>query len=96
MKEKKKYQVEQPLKRINWNKIQTQRLKEGSFWVKANDEKFASDDIFQILIDNFSTKPSKTSSKSADEGKLFKKKGPAKELKYLDEKQAQNICKQLF
>ena len=41
---------------INWNKIQTQRLKENSFWVKANEEKYAHDDICQILIDNFSTK----------------------------------------
>lgn len=61
MKEKKKYKVDQPLKRINWNKIQATRLKENSFWVNANDEKFASDDVFQILIDNFSTKPAKSS-----------------------------------
>ncbi len=60
MKEKKTYQVGQPLKRINWSKIQARQLKENSFWVKANDEKFASEDIFQILIDNFSTKPANT------------------------------------
>ena len=61
MKEKKKYKTDQPLKKINWNKIQTTRLKENSFWVKANEEKFATDDVFKILIDNFSTKPNKTS-----------------------------------
>ena len=61
MKEKKKFNVDQPLKRINWNKVQTQRLKENSFWVNANEEKYASDDILQILLENFSTKPSKTS-----------------------------------
>lgn len=61
MKEKKKFNVDQPLKRINWNKVQTQRLKENSFWVNANEEKYATDDILQILLENFSTKPSKTS-----------------------------------
>jgi hypothetical protein len=59
MKEKKKYKVDQPLKRINWSKVQTQRLKENSFWVKANEEKFATDDLCQILIQNFSTKQAK-------------------------------------
>jgi hypothetical protein len=61
MKEKKKYKIEQPLKRVNWNKIQTQRLKENSFWVKANEEKFANEDFFKILVENFSTKPAKSS-----------------------------------
>ena len=61
MKEKKKYKVDQPLKRINWSKIPTQQLKESSFWIKANEEKFASDDICQMLIENFSTKQTKTS-----------------------------------
>lgn len=64
MKEKKKYKVEQPLKKISWNKIQTQSLKENSFWVKANEEKFASDDVFKILMDNFSTKQTKPSKMS--------------------------------
>ena len=61
MKEKQKYKLEQPMKRLNWTKIQTQRLKENSFWVKANEEKFASDDVFQMLVENFSTKTVKTS-----------------------------------
>ena len=52
MREKKKYKIEQPLKKVNWNKIQTQHLKENSFWVKVNEEKLASEDIFQILIEN--------------------------------------------
>lgn len=92
MKEKKKYQVEQPLKRINWNRIQTQRLKENSFWVKANEDKFASEDVFKVLIENFSTKPTKsTTSKTNADSTMKKKNDRMKELKYLDEKQAQNI-----
>lgn len=94
MKEKKKYSVEQPLKRINWNKIQTQRLKENSFWVRANEERYAQDDVCQILIENFSTKTVKTKltdSRSADEPNTKKRGGPSKELKYIDEKVAQNL-----
>ena len=59
MKEKKKYKVDQPLKRINWNKIQAQKLKENSFWVKANEDKFATDDLCKLLLENFSTKQTK-------------------------------------
>lgn len=61
MKEKKKYKLDQPMKRINWNKVQTQRLKEDSFWVHVNEEKLASDEVFKILIENFSTKQTKPS-----------------------------------
>ena len=93
MKEKKKYTIDLPLKRINWSKIHTRELKENSFWVKANDEKFASEDLFKVLIDNFSTKPTKVIS---DEISLKKKVGPVKELKYLNAKQANNICKTTF
>ncbi len=94
MKEKKKYTVDQPLKRINWNKIQTQRLKENSFWVKANEEKYAHDDVCQILIENFSTKATKTKladNRSSEEPSNKKRGGPSKELKFIDEKLAQNI-----
>ena len=94
LKEKKKYKVDQPLKKVNWNKVQTQQLKENSFWVKANEEKFASEDLFQILIENFSTKQTKaklTDSKNLEDNFGAKKKSNFKELKFLDEKQAQNL-----
>ena len=94
LKEKKKYKIEQPLKKVNWNKVPTQTLKETSFWVKVNEEKLASEDILQILIENFSTKQTKaklTDSKNLDDNFGAKKKGNIRELKYLDEKQAQNI-----
>lgn len=95
MKEKQKYKLEQPMKRLNWTKIQTQRLKENSFWVKANEEKFASDDVFQMLVENFSTKAVKTkfgeSKTTNDETTGGVKKKALKELKFLDDKQAQNL-----
>jgi diaphanous 2 len=96
MREKKKYKIEQPLKKVNWNKVQTQQLKENSFWVKVNEEKLASEEILQILIENFSTKQTKanklTDTKNLEDNFGAKnKKGNMRELKYLDEKQAQNI-----
>lgn len=93
MREKKKYKIEQPLKKVNWNKIQTQHLKENSFWVKVNEEKLASEDIFQILIENFSTKQTKTKLTDAKNFDDFgaKKKNNMRQLKYLDDKQAQNL-----
>jgi hypothetical protein len=56
MKEKRKYKVDAPLKRINWEKVKVPELKENAFWVHADEQKYANDDLFQILIDNFSTK----------------------------------------
>jgi hypothetical protein len=61
MKAKKKYKNDQPLKRINWNKVEAKKLNENSFWVKANEERFANEDFFKILIENFSTKQTKPS-----------------------------------
>lgn len=61
MKEKPKYKLEQPMKRLNWTKVQPKQLKENSLWVKANEDRFASDDVFQMLMENFSTKTVKTS-----------------------------------
>jgi hypothetical protein len=61
LKEKRKYVVDQPLKKVNWNKVQTQKLKENSFWIKANEEKFATEDVMKLLLENFSTKQTKPS-----------------------------------
>ena len=120
MKEKKKYKVDQPLKRINWSKIQTKDLSEKSFWVRVNEEKLASDDVCQMLIENFSTKSTKlskvyppfsritsslyltttknyqemTDSTTSADDPNAKKKGFMKELKHIDEKQAQNLGKE--
>jgi hypothetical protein len=80
MKEKPKYKIDAPLKKINWEKvrlkfidngklkqkhqntnnycfkIQVQCLKENAFWVNVDEQKYANDLVFRILIDNFSTK----------------------------------------
>ena len=36
--------------------VHTSKLEADSFWVKANEEAFAKDDIFAGLIENFASK----------------------------------------
>jgi hypothetical protein len=62
MKEKAKYKVELPMKKLNWGQLPAHVLSENSFWVKAKDEEFASPDLFKLLQENFSTKPAKSKS----------------------------------
>ena len=61
MREKRKYKLDQPMKRINWTKIQTRNLKENSIWVRVEEDRLASSDVCQLLVDNFSTKVTKPS-----------------------------------
>jgi diaphanous 2 len=56
MKEKPKYKVDAPLKKINWDKIAINNLKENAFWVKVDEQKYANDKVCKLLVDNFSTK----------------------------------------
>lgn len=89
MKPKKKYVQETPLKRANWKKITPQKLLEKSFWVTVQEEKLASEDIFDGLTLRFSSKPPV----KADAGKVEDKRPTkkVKELKVLDAKSAQNL-----
>lgn len=81
------------LKRANWSKIGAEDLSEKSFWVKAKEERFESNELFSKLSLTFSsqTKTSKAK-KDQDEGddKAAQKK-KVKELKVLDSKTSQNL-----
>lgn len=59
MKPKKKWDVDGPMKRANWKAIIPFKMTEKSFWVRVNEDKLASDDIFNGLASKFSTKPAK-------------------------------------
>jgi hypothetical protein len=65
-------------------------LKENAFWVKANEQNFANDELFQVLNENFSTKKAKKmlndSSKDPQSNKA-----KVKQFKLLDDKQGQNL-----
>lgn len=92
MKMKKKYTVDTPLKKANWQRIQPQNLSENAFWVTVNEDKLASDDIFKELQLKFSTKPPPKQHDdeidSVGTKKLTKK---VKDYKVLDGKSAQSL-----
>lgn len=49
LKPKKKFDADGPMKRANWKAIIPQKLTEKAFWVKCQEEKLASEDIFAGL-----------------------------------------------
>ena len=79
------------MKRLNWSQLKAAVINEDSFWVKAQDEKFESQDLFTRLMAAFGQK--KIIKKAAGEDKPQKK---VKELKVLDGKSAQNLCKYIL
>ncbi|XP_072190122.1 protein diaphanous homolog 2 isoform X2 [Excalfactoria chinensis] len=92
MKEKKKYNVEVSMKRINWSKIEPYKIAENSFWVKAEENKFESPELFARLAVTFGTqmKAKKTVEKQ-EEKKIEQSKKKNKVLRVLDGKTSQNL-----
>ena len=74
--------------------INSKNLTENSFWAKAKEDKLERQDFFNELTAAFAAKsvPVKTADK-ADGGEKKAAKKKAKELKILDPKSAQNLCK---
>ena len=67
---------------------------ENTFWAKTKEEKLEKPGLFAELTKNFAVKsaPQKTQSGESLDGKAAtKKKG--KDLKVIDPKSAQNLCK---
>lgn len=96
MKAKKKFTPDQPMKRVNWTRVEAPQLKEKSIWVRFNEDKLASNDFIQLMVENFSTKPAKrpvdsTSKTTSSDESTLKKRAQMRELRYLDDKQAQNL-----
>ncbi|KAL8566717.1 hypothetical protein ACOMHN_050365 [Nucella lapillus] len=88
IKEKKKYTVKVPTKRLNWNKVNLKQLDKKSVWVKANESEFEDIDIFLNLESLFSTKAPVKKTNTEETPKPAKK---GKELKILDPKSGQNL-----
>ncbi|XP_050166729.1 protein diaphanous homolog 2 isoform X6 [Myiozetetes cayanensis] len=92
MKEKKKYQLEVSMKRINWSKIEPQEIGENSFWVKAEEDKFENPELFAKLALTFGTQmKAKKPLEESEEKKAAQSKKKIKELRVLDGKSAQNL-----
>uniref|UniRef100_A0A8B9C2Y7 Diaphanous related formin 2 n=1 Tax=Anser brachyrhynchus TaxID=132585 RepID=A0A8B9C2Y7_9AVES len=88
MKEKKKYKLEVSMKRINWSKV----LQKNSFWVKAEEDKFESPELFAKLAITFGTQAkAKKAIEETEEKKVAQSKKKIKELRVLDGKSAQNL-----
>lgn len=90
LKPKKKFDAEGPMKRANWKAIIPQKLSEKAFWVKCQEEKLASEDIFAGLAAKFSSKPLKKSDKDIVDKPNNAKKNVV-DLRVIDGKSAQNI-----
>uniref|UniRef100_A0A8C6KAD5 Diaphanous related formin 1 n=1 Tax=Nothobranchius furzeri TaxID=105023 RepID=A0A8C6KAD5_NOTFU len=88
---KKDFKPEVQLKRANWSKVED--LNENSFWIKAKEEQYQSNELFAKLTLTFSSQTKSESKKEQDGGdekKLVQKK-KVKELKVLDAKSSQNL-----
>uniref|UniRef100_A0A672SBH3 Diaphanous related formin 1 n=2 Tax=Sinocyclocheilus grahami TaxID=75366 RepID=A0A672SBH3_SINGR len=91
---KKDYKPEVQLKRANWSKIAAEDLSEGSFWLKAKEERFENKELFAKLTLTFSTQTKTSKGKKdqeASEDKKNAQKKKVKELKVLDSKTSQNL-----
>ncbi|XP_060126190.1 protein diaphanous homolog 2 isoform X3 [Zootoca vivipara] len=93
MKQKKKYNPEVSMKRINWAKVEPQEITENCFWIKAKEEKFENPDLFAKLALTFAThmKAVKKAVENTEEKKVSLPKKRVKELRILDGKTAQNL-----
>ncbi|XP_061862284.1 protein diaphanous homolog 2 isoform X2 [Colius striatus] len=92
MKEKKKYQLDVTMKRINWSKIEPREIAENSFWVKAQEDKFENPELFAKLALTFGTQmKAKKPVEESEEKKTVQTKKKTKELRILDSKAAQNL-----
>uniref|UniRef100_A0A8C2HYJ7 Diaphanous related formin 1 n=1 Tax=Cyprinus carpio TaxID=7962 RepID=A0A8C2HYJ7_CYPCA len=88
---KKDYKPEVQLKRANWSKIAAEDLFEGSFWVKAKEDRFENKELFAKLTLTFSTQTKSKKDQEASEDKKNAQKKKVKELKVLDSKTSQNL-----
>ncbi|XP_032678760.1 protein diaphanous isoform X4 [Odontomachus brunneus] len=89
LKPKKKWEVDGPLKRANWKAIMPHKLTEKSFWMKVQEDRLASPEILDGLVQKFASKPSGKKIDDVVDKSVSTKK--VKDLKVLDNKAAQNI-----
>ena len=75
--------------------INSKNLTENSFWAKTKEDKLERSDLFKELTATFAAKsaPVKVSDDHDGGEKKSSGKKKAKELKILDPKSAQNLCK---
>lgn len=89
MKQKKKYELGIQTKRINWNKVQANKMDKEAFWVNVHEDNFEDQNLFEGLLENFAVATKEKKKDMNQQEVEIKKK--AKELKVLDPKSAQNL-----
>lgn len=92
MKQKKLYNPEVSMKRINWSKIEPRDLSENCVWLKLKEEKYENPDLFAKLALTFpSQMKGQRNPEAAEENRSGPQKKKVKELRILDTKTAQNL-----
>ncbi|KAM9461087.1 protein diaphanous homolog 3 [Clarias gariepinus] len=87
---KKEFKPETIMKRLNWSKIQPQKMTESCFWVLAKEDRYMDQDLLGRLALTFGSRgPARRDDEELEEKKFIKKR--IKELKVLDPKIAQNL-----
>ncbi|XP_067842539.1 protein diaphanous homolog 3-like [Heptranchias perlo] len=89
LKPKKEFKLDINMKRVNWCKIRPLEMPENCFWIKANDNKYESPDLFARIGFTFGAQKRGKNEEEYEEKKNIKKR--IKELKVLDPKIAQNL-----
>jgi len=92
---KKQYTPKKQPKRINWDPIHVTKIKGNSFWTKVKEEQLEKAEFLDLLSDTFASKPAKRVGGEIDSSsnKSDEKSKKGSELKVLDGKTAQNLCK---
>ncbi|CAF0847252.1 unnamed protein product [Rotaria sordida] len=86
LRRKQKYAVTEPVKKVQWSKINPHAIKKDSMWVHVDEEKYVNDELFSDIRKNFASKvaPSRQP--------IHELVDKSKELRVLDAKAAQNFA----
>ncbi|CAF2133808.1 unnamed protein product [Rotaria magnacalcarata] len=83
---KQKYSITEPVKKVQWSKINPYTIKKDSMWVNVDEGKYVNDSLFCDIRKNFASKAAPSRQPIND---LVDK---SKELRVLDAKAAQNFA----
>ncbi|UJR15581.1 hypothetical protein I4U23_002517 [Adineta vaga] len=86
LRKKQKYCVTEPVKKVQWSKINPYTIKKDSMWVGVDEDKYVNDVLFSDIRKNFASKiiPSRQP--------IHELVDKSKELRVLDAKAAQNFA----
>lgn len=75
------------------SQIHATKIKENTFWTKVKEEALGTDDYLNLISETFASKPAKRMGDTAAVTGVPEKTKKGTELKVLDGKSAQNLCK---